>query len=55
LIPGHGAIDFAATLREIAATGYDGWITVELYPYIEDPDQAARAAHAHLTSAVRRL
>ena len=33
-----GAIDFAATLRAIAATGYDGWITVELYPYIDNPD-----------------
>src|SRR5262249_15456094 len=31
LIPGRGAIDFAATVRAIAATGYDGWLTVELY------------------------
>ena len=37
LIPGRGAIDFEATLRAIAATGYDGWLTVELYPYIDDP------------------
>jgi sugar phosphate isomerase/epimerase len=44
LIPGLGAIDFAATIRAIADTGYDGWLTVELYPYIENPDQAARQA-----------
>ena len=44
LIPGHGAIDFAATLLEIRETGYDGWITVELYPYIDNPDAAARSA-----------
>jgi sugar phosphate isomerase/epimerase len=50
LIPGHGAIDFAATLREIAKTGYDGWITVELYPYIENPDDAAREALRFLSS-----
>jgi sugar phosphate isomerase/epimerase len=49
LIPGHGALDFAATLREIAATPYDGWITVELYPYIENPDGAAREALEFLT------
>ncbi|RIK74519.1 MAG: sugar phosphate isomerase [Planctomycetota bacterium] len=49
LIPGHGAIDFAATLRAIAATGYDGWITVELYPYIDNPDDAAREAKAYLS------
>lgn len=48
LIPGHGTIDFAATLREIAATGYDGWLTVELYPYIEQPDEAARQARLYL-------
>jgi sugar phosphate isomerase/epimerase len=44
LIPGHGAIDFAATLAAIQQTGYDGWITVELYPYIDNPDNAAREA-----------
>jgi sugar phosphate isomerase/epimerase len=48
LIPGRGAIDFRATLREIARTGYHGWITVELYPYIDDPDQAGREARAFL-------
>jgi sugar phosphate isomerase/epimerase len=51
LIPGHGAIDFRATLAEIAKTGYDGWITVELYPYIDDPDQAAREAKECLERA----
>lgn len=48
LIPGTGAIDFAEVLQAIHATGYDGWITVELYPNIDDPDGAARAARAHL-------
>lgn len=48
LIPGHGAIDFPATLREIAQTGYDGWITVELYPYIDHPDEAGREAKEFL-------
>jgi sugar phosphate isomerase/epimerase len=49
LVPGRGAIDFAATLAEIAKTGYDGWLTVELYPYIDDPDAAAREAKQFLT------
>jgi sugar phosphate isomerase/epimerase len=44
LVPGEGAIDFAATLRAIRATGYTGWITIELYPYVDDPDAAARTA-----------
>jgi sugar phosphate isomerase/epimerase len=44
LIPGHGAIDFPAVLREIAKSEYQGWITVELYPYIDNPDNAGREA-----------
>ncbi len=50
MIPGHGAIDLRATLLEIARTGYDGWVTVELYPYIENPDDAGREAKAYLES-----
>jgi sugar phosphate isomerase/epimerase len=53
LIPGHGAIDFEATLREIQKTGYNGWITVELYPYIDNPDNAAHEAHQFLTRAMQ--
>lgn len=49
LIPGHGAIDFQATLAEIHRTGYNGWLTVELYPYIENPDEAAREAMDYLS------
>ncbi|MBP87172.1 MAG: sugar phosphate isomerase [Planctomycetaceae bacterium] len=53
MIPGHGAIDFKATLQEIERTGYDGWITVELYPYIDNPDDAAREAREYLTAAMQ--
>jgi sugar phosphate isomerase/epimerase len=48
LVPGRGAIDLAATLRAIRASGYDGWLTVELYPYVENPDDAGREARSHL-------
>lgn len=44
LIPGEGAIDFAAAFRAIRAMGYQDWVTIELYPYIDDPDEAARLA-----------
>jgi sugar phosphate isomerase/epimerase len=44
LVPGTGAIDFAEVISAIRATGYDGWLTVELYPFVDDPDEAARAA-----------
>lgn len=44
MVPGTGAIDFAEVISAIAATGYDGWLTVELYPAVDDPDGAAREA-----------
>ena len=55
LVPGRGAIDFPAVLREIAKSGYQGWITVELYPYIDDPDAAGREAKQFLENADRAM
>ena len=54
LIPGHGAIDFDATLAAIASTDYDGWLTVELYPYMDDPDTAATEAFAYLNNKLTK-
>ena len=55
LVPGHGAIDFAQTIRAIDATGYQGWLTVELYPYVDDPDAAGREARTHLEKIAAAL
>src|SRR5262249_41829544 len=44
LVPGEGAIDFASVFQAIRAIGYNGWVTIELYPYVDDPDLAARTA-----------
>jgi sugar phosphate isomerase/epimerase len=55
MVPGQGAIDFAATLKAIKATGYDGWLTVELYPYLDSPDAAAREARDYLGRVMAEL
>jgi sugar phosphate isomerase/epimerase len=55
LVPGRGAIDFRATLAAIQKTGYSGWLTVELYPYIDDPDAAAREARDYLQKCLAGL
>jgi sugar phosphate isomerase/epimerase len=55
LIPGEGAIDFAAALRAIRAIGYAGWVTIELYPYVEDPDGAASLALRRITEILATL
>src|SRR5215210_6594978 len=52
LVPGTGAIDFAAVVAAIRRTGYDGWLTVELYPFVDDPDAAARQAREVLLPLV---
>ncbi|NDC63419.1 MAG: sugar phosphate isomerase/epimerase [Planctomycetia bacterium] len=54
LVPGEGAIDFDGVLRSIAAHTPDVWITVELYPYRHEPDEAARTARAHLLGCAAR-
>ena len=54
LVPGEGAIDFESVFREIAAHTPETWITVELYPYRDRPDDAARAARAHLLACASR-
>ncbi len=53
LVPGRGAIDFGQVFEAIRRTGYDGWITVELYPYVEDPDGAGAEARTHLSRFLR--
>ena len=55
LIPGEGAIDFAAVLRAVRSVGYAGWVTVELYPYVENPDEAARLALERITKTLAAL
>jgi sugar phosphate isomerase/epimerase len=44
MIPGEGAIDFAAALTALKDVGYDGWVTIELYTCHDNPDHAARTA-----------
>lgn len=48
LIPGQGAIDFRAVFKAIEGVGYHGYVTVELYPYQDDPFSAASSALEYL-------
>ena len=44
LIPGLGDINFKDVFLAINDMGYDGFITIELYPYKENPVEAATRA-----------
>lgn len=50
LVPGDGAIDFREVLAAMRDIEYCGWVTVELYPFVDDPDTAGRRAREHLLS-----
>lgn len=45
LVPGEGAIHFKPIIKSLRDINYEGWITIELYPYIDNPDAAARKAY----------
>ena len=48
LIPGLGSIDFRPIFDAMDDIGYAGFVTVELYPYQDNPVQAAREAYDYL-------
>lgn len=44
-IPGEGDLDFEAAFDALAGIDYDGFATLELYTYPDEPDRAAREAY----------
>jgi sugar phosphate isomerase/epimerase len=50
LIPGRGSIDFRSVFDAIDDIGYRGFVTVELYPYQDNPIEAAKEAYDYLCS-----
>ena len=52
LIPGHGSIKFEKVFDVLKKIGYKGFITVELYPYQDNPDYAAKSAYNYIMNLV---
>ena len=50
LIPGRGSIDFRSVFDAMDDIGYRGFVTVELYPYQDNPVEAAKEAYSYLCS-----
>ncbi len=48
LIPGEGSINFREVLKTIETIGFKGFVTVELYPYQDNPKEAAKRAYEYL-------
>jgi len=52
LVPGEGDLDFRAVFDALDDVGYDGFATLELYTYPDEPDRAARRAREALAEYV---
>lgn len=48
LVPGEGTMDFARVRRALDRIRYDRFVTLELYPYRDDPGGAGSRGLAHL-------
>ncbi len=53
LLPGIGAIDLPGVIQTMTGEGYDGWITVELYPYEDSPYETACAALEYIRKNIQ--
>ena len=53
LIPGHGVIDFKSIFQSLKDIKYNGFITVELYPYDKKPKEAAIESLQFLNSILK--
>lgn len=48
LILGHGAIQLADVFKTMIGIGYEGDVSLELYPYVETPEEAGRESLKYL-------
>lgn len=55
LIPGHGAIDFKKFFTSLNSINYTGYVTVELYPYQNNPQDAAIESMSYLKSLIENV
>ncbi|HHH38788.1 MAG TPA: sugar phosphate isomerase/epimerase [Sedimenticola sp.] len=53
LVPGEGELPFDRYLAALRTTGYDGFLTVELYTCSDHPEAAGRAARDYLEPLLR--
>ena len=54
LIAGLGAIDFEKVFQTMGRLGYESDISLELYPYVDTPDEAGQESREYLTPIFER-
>ena len=53
LILGHGAIQFQKVFKTMISLGYEGDVTLELYPYVNTPEDAGRESLEYLKTLLQ--
>jgi sugar phosphate isomerase/epimerase len=53
LILGHGAIQFAEIFQTMLRLGYQGDVSLELYPYVDAPEEAGRESLEYLQTLLQ--
>jgi len=48
LVLGHGAIQFQEVFKTMINLGYEGDVSLELYPYVDTPEEAGRESLSYL-------
>ena len=54
LILGHGAIQLSEVFKTMIRLGYKGDVSLELYPYVDTPEEAGRESLSYLRSLLKK-
>jgi sugar phosphate isomerase/epimerase len=54
LILGHGAVQLPEVFKTMIRLGYQGDVSLELYPYVDTPDEAGRESLNYLRSLLKK-
>ncbi len=46
--PGFGSTDFVSIFHALQVAGYSGWVSVEVFDFLPDPETMARASLGYM-------